>query len=76
LTFTFISHFINEFIIFRQNKKKIKQTEWEYTKWQEEPLLITAPTINWRFSGYMKFYASYQVQCWQTFFVSEIANFL
>ena len=27
LTFTFISHFINEFIIFRQNKKKIKQTE-------------------------------------------------
>jgi uncharacterized membrane protein len=27
LTFTFISHFINEFIIFRQNKNKIKQTE-------------------------------------------------
>jgi uncharacterized membrane protein len=25
LTFTFISHFINEFIIFRQNKNKIKQ---------------------------------------------------
>jgi uncharacterized membrane protein len=27
LTFTFISHFINEFIIFRLNKNKIKQTE-------------------------------------------------
>ena len=27
LTFTFISHFINEFIIFRQNKNKVKQTE-------------------------------------------------
>ncbi len=26
-TFTIISHFINEFIIFRQNKNKIKQTE-------------------------------------------------
>jgi uncharacterized membrane protein len=27
LTFTFLSHFINEFIIFRQNKNIIKQTE-------------------------------------------------
>jgi uncharacterized membrane protein len=27
LTFTFISHFINAFIIFRQNKNKIKQSE-------------------------------------------------
>jgi uncharacterized membrane protein len=27
LTFTFLSHFINEFIIFRQNKNMIKQTE-------------------------------------------------
>ena len=37
---------------------------------------ITAPTINWRFSGQMKFCASYQMQCWQTVFVFEIANFL
>lgn len=27
LTFTFISHVVNEYIIFRQSKKKIKQTE-------------------------------------------------
>jgi hypothetical protein len=27
LTFTFISHFINEFIIFSKNKNKLKQTE-------------------------------------------------
>ncbi len=33
---------------------------------------ITATTRNWRFSGYMKFCASYQVQWCQTVFVSEI----
>jgi len=38
--------------------------------------LITAPTRNWRFSGLMKLCSSYQVQWWQTVFVSEIANFL
>jgi len=27
LTFTFISHFINEFIIFSKNKNKLKQIE-------------------------------------------------
>lgn len=30
-TFTFLSHLINEFIIFRQKKNKIKQAEREYT---------------------------------------------
>ncbi len=43
---------------------------------QDETRLITALTRNWRFSGYMKLFASYEVQWWQTVFVSEIANFL
>ena len=43
---------------------------------RQERQPITTPTRNWRFSGLIKLYASYQAQCWQTVFVSEIANFL
>lgn len=36
---------------------------------------ITAATRNWRLRGKMELCTSYQVQCWQTVFVFEIANF-
>jgi hypothetical protein len=51
--------------IYRANKALQKTNE-----------TLTAPTRNWRLSGYIKLCASYQVQWWQTVFVSEIANFL
>jgi len=43
---------------------------------KKKPLVVTAPTRNWRFSGYLKLCASYQVQRWQAVFVSDIAKLL
>jgi len=49
---------------------KLTNSEWKAGQ------QLTAPTRNWRFSGYINICASAQVQCLPTVFVSEIANFL
>jgi hypothetical protein len=42
----------------------------------KEIQLVKTPKRNWRFSGSMKLYASFQDQCQQTVLYFEFAKFL